>query len=157
MDRARPLPEARLPWRSPKARRPPTERFLIYTLQRHEHVQRGFGPSVPRLRWSFRPFALYPEHLSTSNHGEVFGLSGGVADHRSDWLTDIGHALMREDRLRYRDIVGAIEMRTDRFHIAEESRGYDRHFRRRVHGEDAATRDRAAQEAQYAGALGKVG
>jgi class 3 adenylate cyclase len=46
-----------------------------------------------------------------------------------------------------RDIVGAIETRTDRFHIAEESRGYDRHFRRRVHGEDAATRDRAAQEA----------
>src|SRR6266480_6254957 len=82
--------------------------------------------------------------------GEVFGLSGGVADHRSDWLTDIGHALMREDRLRYRDIIGAIETRTDRFHIAEESRGYDRHFRRRVHGEDAATRDRAAQEAQYA-------
>src|ERR1700730_8972087 len=52
MDRARPLPEARLPWRSPKARRPPTERFLIYTLQRHEHVQRGVGPSVPRPRWS---------------------------------------------------------------------------------------------------------
>ena len=48
--------------------------------------------------------------------GEVFGLSGGVADHRSDWLTDIGHALMREDRLRYRDIIGAIETRTDRFH-----------------------------------------
>src|ERR1700726_280507 len=86
MDRARPLPEARLPWRSPKARRPPTERFLIYTLQRHEHVQRGFGPSVPRLRWSFRPFALYPEHpvLCSMRHEielgagpEILGKYGG--------------------------------------------------------------------------------
>src|ERR1700730_1263323 len=29
----------------PRARRQCTERFLIYTLQRHEHVQRGFGPA----------------------------------------------------------------------------------------------------------------
>src|ERR1700720_601786 len=27
-------------------RRQRTERFLIYTLQRHEHVQRGFGPAA---------------------------------------------------------------------------------------------------------------
>ena len=32
-------------------RRQRTERFLIYTLQRHEHVQRG---SVPQLGWSWR-------------------------------------------------------------------------------------------------------
>ena len=43
------MPEARPPWRSPRARRQRTERFLIYTLQRHEHVQRG---SVPQLWWS---------------------------------------------------------------------------------------------------------
>ena len=29
-----------------RARRQRTERFLIYTLQRHEHVQRGFGPAA---------------------------------------------------------------------------------------------------------------
>ena len=46
IDRARQLPEARPPWRSPRARRQRTERFLIYTLQRHEHVQRGFGPAA---------------------------------------------------------------------------------------------------------------
>ena len=89
--------------------------------------------------------------------GEVFGLSGGVADHRSDRLADIGHALMREDRLRYRDIIRAIETRTDRFHITEGRRRYDRHFWRRVDGEDASTRNRAAQEAQNAGALREVG
>jgi hypothetical protein len=64
---------------------------------------------------------------------------------------------MRQDRLRYRDIIGAIETRTDRFHIAEDRRGYDRHFWWRVHGEDASTRDRAAQEVQYAGVLREVG
>ena len=85
--------------------------------------------------------------------GEIFGLSGGVGDHRSDRLADIGDALIGEDRLRHRDIIGAIEARTDRFDIAENSRGYDWHFWRRVHGEDAAARERAAHEAQYAGAL----
>ena len=89
--------------------------------------------------------------------GEIFGLSGGVGDHRGDRLADIGDALMGEDRLRNRDIIGAIEARTDRFDIAENSRGYDWHFRRRVHREDAAARDRAAHEAQYAGALRQVG
>src|ERR1700730_11116466 len=46
IDRARLLPQARPPWRSPRDRRQRTERFLIYTLQRHEHVQRGFGPTA---------------------------------------------------------------------------------------------------------------
>ena len=37
---ARPLPEARPPWRSPQALRQPTQQQLfLYTLQRHEHVQ----------------------------------------------------------------------------------------------------------------------
>src|SRR5215469_2083046 len=95
--------------------------------------------------------------LDSHLFGEVFGLSGGVADDRSDRLTDIGHALMREDRLGYRDIIGAIETREDRFHIAEKGRGYDRDFWRRVHDEDAPTCDRAAQEPQYAGALSEIG
>ena len=75
--------------------------------------------------------------------GEIFGLAGGIGDHRGDWLADIGDALMGEDRLGNRDIVGAIEERTDRFDVAESSRGYDWHFWRRVHGDDAAARYRA--------------
>ena len=88
--------------------------------------------------------------------GAIFGLSGGVGDHRSDRLADIGDTLMGEDRLRNRDVIGAIEARTDGFDIAENSRGYHWHFRRCVHGEDAAARDRAAHEAQYADALREV-
>ena len=82
--------------------------------------------------------------------GEIFGLSSGVGDHRSDRLTDISDALMREDRLRHRDIIGAVEARTDRLHVAKNSRGYHLHFRRCIHREDAAARDRAADEAQDA-------
>jgi len=61
--------------------------------------------------------------------GEILGLSGGFGDHRGDRLANIVDALMGEDRLRYRDIIRAIEARTDRFDIAEDGRGYDRHFR----------------------------
>ena len=85
--------------------------------------------------------------------GEVFGLSGGAGDHRGDRLADIGDALIGEDRLRNRDIIRAIEARTDRFDIAENSRGYDWHVWRRAHGEDVAAGERAAHEPQYAGAL----
>src|SRR5207248_9847548 len=60
-------------------------------------------------------------------------------------------------RLRNRDIIRAIEARTDRFDIAENSRGYDWHVWRSVHGEDVAARERAAHEPQYAGALRQVG
>src|SRR5215831_2639777 len=95
--------------------------------------------------------------LESHLFGEVFGLSGGVADDRSDRLTDIGHALTREDRLGYRDIIGAIETRADRFHIAEDNRGYDRNFWRNINGEDPSTCDRAAQEPQYAGVLREIG
>ena len=60
--------------------------------------------------------------------GEIFGLGGGIGDHRGDRLADIGDALMGEDRLGNRDIIGAIEERTDRSDVAESSRGYDWHF-----------------------------
>ncbi len=89
--------------------------------------------------------------------GEIFGLGSGVGDHRGDRLADVGDALMGEDWLRNRDIIGAIEARTDRFDIAENSRGDDCHVWRRVHGEDAAARDRTAHEAQYAGARRQIG
>ncbi len=64
---------------------------------------------------------------------------------------------MRKDRLRDGDIIGAIEARIDRFDIAEDSRGYECHSRRRVHGKNAAARHRAAHKAQYAGALHQIG
>jgi hypothetical protein len=85
--------------------------------------------------------------------GEIFGLSGGICDHRGDRLADIGDAFTGEDRLRDRDIIGAIEARTDRFDIPENSRGYDWNFWRHVHGEDAAARYLAPYEAQYARTL----
>src|SRR5260370_28904867 len=89
--------------------------------------------------------------------GEIFGLSGAVGDHRGDRLTNIGNALIGEDRLRNRDIIGAVEARTDRFDIAENSRGYDWHVCRSVHGEDVPARYRAAHKAHDAGALRQVG
>ena len=85
--------------------------------------------------------------------GEIFGLSGGIGDHCGDRLSDIGDAIIGEDRLRHRDVIGAIETRTDRFDIAKNSRGYDWHLWRRVHTEDAAAPYQAAHEAQDAGAL----
>jgi hypothetical protein len=89
--------------------------------------------------------------------GEIFGLSPGFGDHRGDRLADIGDALMGEDRLRHGDIIWSIESRTDRFDIAEDGRGYDRHFRGRIHHQDTATRYRAAYKAQYAGAPRQIG
>jgi hypothetical protein len=60
---------------------------------------------------------------------------------------------MREDRLRDGHIVRAIEARTDRFDVAENRRGNNWQFWRRVEGEDSAARDRAAHKAQDARAL----
>ena len=53
--------------------------------------------------------------------------------------------------------IGAVEARTDRFDIAEDSCGDDWHFRWRVHLDDAPACDRAANKAQYAGASSQIG
>ena len=84
---------------------------------------------------------------------EIFGLSGGIGDHCGDRLSDIGDAIIGENRLRHRDIIRAIEARTDRFDIAENSRGYDWHFGRRGYRENAASCYRAAHETQHVRAL----
>ena len=89
--------------------------------------------------------------------GEILGLSGGVGDHRGDRLANIVDALMGENRLRHGDIIRTIESWTDRFDIAQDGRGYDRHFRGRFHRQDTATRYRAAHKAQYAGAPRQIG
>jgi hypothetical protein len=44
--------------------------------------------------------------LDRDPFGEILGLGGGGGDRRGDRLADIGDALMREDRLRDRDIIG---------------------------------------------------
>jgi len=67
---------------------------------------------------------------------------------RTTWIV-VDEASERRDR----DIIGAIEARTDRFDIPENSRGYDWNFWRHVHGEDAAARYLAPYEAQYARTL----
>jgi len=85
--------------------------------------------------------------------GEILGLSGGVGKHRGDRLANIVDTLVGENRLRYRDIIRAIEARADRLDIAEGGRGYDRHFRGRIHRQDTTTRYRAAHKAQSAGTL----
>jgi hypothetical protein len=44
--------------------------------------------------------------------GEIFGLSGRVGNYCGDRLANIVDTLVGEDRLRYRDIIGAIKLRT---------------------------------------------
>jgi short chain dehydrogenase len=44
-----------------------------------------------------------------------------------------------------------IKLRTDRFYIAQAGGGYNGHLRRRVHRQNAASRDRASDKAQDAG------
>jgi len=90
--------------------------------------------------------------LDRDPFGEIFGFSDGVSHHRGDRLADVGHAVMRQNRLRYRDIVGAIEAGTDRSDVIENTRSDYWHSRRRVHCEDAPARYWAAHEAQDAGA-----
>src|SRR6516164_11132934 len=89
--------------------------------------------------------------------GEIFGLSGGVGNYCGDRLADIVDTLAGEDRLRYRDIIGAIKLRTDRFDIAEAGGGYNGHLRRRVDRQNAASRDRASDKAQDAGTPRLIG
>jgi len=64
---------------------------------------------------------------------------------------------MGEDRLRHWDVIRTFESRTDRFNIAEDGRGDDRHFGGRIHRQDTATRYWAAHKAQYAGAPRQIG
>jgi len=89
--------------------------------------------------------------------GEIFGLSGGAGKHRGDRLANVVDTLVGENWLRYRDIIRAIEARTDRFNIAKDGRGYDWHFRGRIHRQDTAARYRAADKAQSAGAPRQIG
>ena len=89
--------------------------------------------------------------LDSDPFSEILGLSGRVGNHRSDRLAYIGHALSGEDRLRNRDIIGAIKPRTDRFDTAEAGGGYNGHLLRCVHRQNAASRDRASHKAQDAG------
>jgi hypothetical protein len=56
---------------------------------------------------------------------KIFGLSCGSGNDSGNWLADIGHPFMREDRLRNGDVILPIEPRTNRFDIAENSRGDD--------------------------------
>jgi hypothetical protein len=95
--------------------------------------------------------------LDSDPFSEILGLSGRVGNHSSDRLAYIGHALSGEDRLCNRDIIWAIEARTDRFDIAEGGRSYDWHFGRRVHRQNAASCDRASDKAQDAGTPRQVG
>jgi len=60
---------------------------------------------------------------------EIFGLSGGIGDHCGDRLSDIGDAIIGENRLRQRDKIRAIEERTDWSDITQNSSGNDWHFR----------------------------
>jgi hypothetical protein len=89
--------------------------------------------------------------------GEIFGLSGGVGNYCGDRLANIVDTLVGEDRLRYRDIIGTIKLRTDWIDIAEGGRSYDWHSGRRVHRQNAASRDRASDKAQDAGTPRQIG
>ena len=89
--------------------------------------------------------------------GEILGLSGRVGNHRGNRLANIVDTLTGEDRLRYRDIIRAIEARADRFDVAQRSRGYYRHSRRCVHRQNTALCDRASHKPQYAGAPRQIG
>src|SRR6516165_7623313 len=96
-------------------------------------------------------------YLDSDLFGEILGLSGRVGYHRGDRLANMVDTLMGEDRLRYRDIIRAIEARADRFDFAQRSRGYDRHLPRRVRRQNAAPCDRAAHKAQHAGTPRQIG
>jgi len=85
VDRARPFPETRPPWRSPKLRLggKRTEPFFIYTLQRHQLVQRGsrgFGGARCIWRRTTRPTppSRSPEHrLFASTNSATNFQNGG--------------------------------------------------------------------------------
>src|SRR4029077_8431299 len=74
----------------PRARRQRTERFLIYTLQRHEHVQRGFGPaaSVELVRLAAR---------DRSRHREA---RNAVCSRRRTWRPNFREYLARLTRTK---------------------------------------------------------